>query len=189
MRAGETFGEGVRATLETGFERLSTNVDWLMIDAACAASTRLLPLALSAQDVVIPVAEDGDNLTATYALLKLLNREVGLQRARLVASRVRREDRMREHCERLIGAARHYLGVRADMLATVPFDPVVQRAAALARPLMQAFPAAPAAQALRACTEALLRQPPAPQAGSPVGALVQRLLHGSRLELSSLAFA
>lgn len=189
VRSAGDFGERARAVLENGFERLAANVDWLVIDAACASDTRLLPLALSAQDVVVSLPEEGTALTDSYALIKLLHREFGLERVNVLASRMRGEARAREQCLRLAQAAHRHLGMNAHCMGAVPLDTAVQRASALARPLMQAFPASPAAHALRAHAEALHRLPAQPQVGSPVGALVQRLIEGSRLDFAGVALA
>ena len=189
LRSTRDFGARARAALEAGFERLAPDIDWLMIDAACAADSRLLPLALSAQEVVISLPDENETLTDAYALIKLLHREFSLQRCFVVASRVRRDSMAQAQCRRLAQAAHRYLGVQASCLGAVPHDPAILRASALARPLMQAFPAAPAARALRAHTETLLRVPAQSQAGSPIGALVQRLIEGSRIDFASAAFA
>lgn len=189
VRAVGDFGERARTVLETGLERMSANIDWLIMDAACAPDTRLLPLALSAHEVVLSLPEEGEALTDSYALIKLLHREFGLTRFNVLSSRMRHEARAREQCQRLAQAAQRYLGVHVGCIGAVPLDATVQRAMALARPLMQAFPASPAAQALRARAEILDRLPAQTQIGSPVGALVQRLIEGSRLDFAGLAFA
>lgn len=189
LRASLEFGEPARQALAASFERIALNLDWLVIDAASGLDTRLLPLALSAQEVVLSLPEDGDAITQSYALVKRIHREFGVKRYCLLATRARREALAREQCDRLSQTARRHLGIDVRYLGSVPFDPAVRRAAALARPLMCAFPAAPAARAMRSHTEALLQLPSHPSADSPVAALVQRLIEGSRLEYARIAAA
>ena len=167
------------------FERLADELDWLLIDATSGFDTRLLPLALSANEIVVVMPEDGNGLTGSYAMMKLLRNEFGMSRFRVLATRSRDETAVQKGFGRLRTVAARHLGADVDFLGGVPFDADVKRASALARPLISAYPNSSATRAIRSCAESLLGSASATARADPVGILLKRLFDGSRVDFAA----
>lgn len=175
--------------LTKAFEHLSDELDWLLIDAASGFDTRLLPLSLSANEVVVLMPGVDQGLTASYRVIKLLQREFGMNRFRILATRTHDEARSQLAFQRVRAVARQHLHARVDWIGSVPYDTVVKRASAMARPLITAFPNSPSAQAIRSSAEYLLGIPAEHEDVDPVGVLLKRLVEGSRLDFAAAALA
>ncbi len=171
--------------LSNTFERMADQLDWLLIDATSGFDTRLLPLALSANEIVVVMPEDGYGLTGSYAMMKLLRQEFEMSRFRVLATRSRDDSAVRGNVERLRTVAARHLSAEVDLLGCVPFDGTVKRAAALARPLISNYPNAPATRAIRSCAERLLADARGNARTDPAGILLKRLFDGGRVDFAA----
>lgn len=167
------------------FEKLVDELDWLLIDATSGFDTRLLPLALSAHEIVVVMPTDGNGLTGSYAMMKLLRNEFGISSFRLLSTRSRDEEAAQKGFDRLCMVAARHLGAQVDLLGDVPFDGAVKRAAAMARPLISTYPDASATRAIRSCSESLLGGPLGNAGADPVGILLKRLFDGSQVDFAA----
>ena len=172
--------------LANTFERLADHLDWLLIDATSGFDTRLLPLALSANEIVVVMPEDGNGLTGSYAMMKLLRHEFEMTCFRVLTTRSRNQGAVRTNFDRLRTVAARHLGARVDLLGNVPFDGTVKRASALARPLVSDYPTARATRAMSACAESLLDAASATSRADPVGILLKRLFDGSKVDFAAV---
>ena len=171
--------------LANTFERLADEFDWLLIDATSGFDTRLLPLALSANEIVVVMPEDGNGLTGSYAMMKLLRHEFEMSCFRVLATRSRNQEAVHTSFDRLRAVAARHLGARVDLLGNVPFDGTVKRASALARPLVSSYPNSSATRAIRGCAETLLVAASANARSDPAGILLKRLFDGSQVDFAA----
>lgn len=167
------------------FERLADQLDWLLIDATSGFDTRLLPLALSANEIIVVMPEDGNGLTGSYAMMKLLRHEFEMSCFRVLATRTRNQNAVQTRFDRLRRVAARHLGARVDLLGNVPFDGAVKRASALARPLISSYPNACATRAFRGCAESLLDAASTEARSDPAGILLKRLFDGSQVDFAA----
>lgn len=167
------------------FERLADQLDWLLIDATSGFDTRLLPLALSANEIIVVMPEDGNGLTGSYAMMKLLRHEFEMSCFRVLATRTRNQNAVQTRFDRLRRVAARHLGARVDLLGNVPFDGTVKRASALARPLISSYPNACATRAFRGCVESLLDAATTEARSDPAGILLKRLFDGSQVDFAA----
>ena len=81
----------------------------------------------------------------------------------------------------LAEVARRHLGVRMEYLGHIPVDERLKRATQLCRPVVEAFPQAPAAQAFSALGCRLMRLPAAGESGAGgLSHVIQRLIGQAR---------
>ena len=77
------------AGLIRAFSELQTPIDMLLVDTAAGISDMVMSFARAAQDVMVVVCDEPTSITDAYALIKLLSREYGVFRFRIVANMVR----------------------------------------------------------------------------------------------------
>lgn len=127
---------------------LLSGYDFVLVDNSPGISPQVLALCLSAQELVLVVNPEITSLTDAYALVKVL-RGRGLNWPPLVlVNRSPGETEARLVFRRLQHTAQKHLGLNCAYLGALPEDPRVGRAAALQRPVLEAFPASPFALAM-----------------------------------------
>lgn len=68
---------------------MKTPIDVLLVDTAAGISDMVLSFARAAQDIMVVVCDEPTSITDAYALIKLLSREYGVFRFKVVANMVR----------------------------------------------------------------------------------------------------
>lgn len=137
------------AGLLQSFSALGQRLDTLLIDTAAGIADGVLRFAQASQHLVIVVRDEPTSLTDAYALIKVLSREHGVRRFRVLANMTRDARQGASVFARLERVASRYLDVVLDYAGEVPEDPCMARAVRLQRPVLEAFPDSPAARAFR----------------------------------------
>ncbi len=105
---------------------------------ACLSPEQPLLLVLNATAAAI---------TASYALIKRMVLQDGRQNFEIVINKVSDERKAQIVCGNLAQVARRHLRVQIEYLGYIPNDESLKRATQLCRPVVEVFPAAPAARA------------------------------------------
>lgn len=164
------------AGLINAFNELSDQVDILVIDTAAGISDTVVSFVRAANEVLIVVCDEPSSITDAYALIKLLNKEYGMQRFRVVANMTRTIQEGSNMFTKLNTVCERFLDVTLQYLGSVPFDENVRKAVQKQKALLEYAPTSKAALAIRALAQAV-DQWPLPSA--PTGRLeffVERLL-------------
>ena len=77
------------AGLIRAFSDMQTEFDVLIVDTAAGISDMVLSFARAAQDVMLVVCDEPTSITDCYALMKLLSRDHGVFKFKVVANMVR----------------------------------------------------------------------------------------------------
>lgn len=155
-------------------------VDVLLADTAPSGASALLAPGPATHEVIVVLAGGKAAVTETYGLIKLLHRDHGMRRFRVVVSRVRGAGEARAIFDNVAAVAQRYLGAGLDFLGAIPNDPAIPRATERRCTVFEAFPDAPAAAGFRALADRLTGLPqPAAGADSLAGAIT-RLIAGAR---------
>jgi flagellar biosynthesis protein FlhG len=131
------------------FSAIAPEVDALVVDTAAGIAPMVLQLAQAAQNVLVVVCDEPTSLTDAYALMKVLSRGHGVRRFRVLANMVRDAIAGRRLFETLDKVAARFLDVTLEYAGEVPEDPWMRRAIREQKPVVTAYPAAPAARALK----------------------------------------
>ncbi len=127
---------------------LLSGYDFVLVDNSPGISPQVLGLCLAAQELVLVVNPEITSLTDAYALVKVLHGR-GLTWPPLVlVNRSPGETEARLLFRRIQHTAQKHLGLNCAYLGALPEDPRVARAAALQRPVLEAFPDCPFALAM-----------------------------------------
>lgn len=184
-------GNGLRALGELGpedqdglvqsFRHLSKTVDVVLVDAIAGVASHVLPLSLASQEIVIVVSPHPSSIKGAYALIKVLNQNFAMHRFHILASKIRDEQEARALHDNMAEVAVRFLDVSLDFMGYVPFDEKLGQAARICRPVVEAFPSAESARALRDLAETMERWPQPSGEEGRLEAFMQRLIQSSRM--------
>jgi flagellar biosynthesis protein FlhG len=164
------------AGLINAFNELSDQVDILVIDTAAGISDTVISFVRAANEVIVVVCDEPSSITDAYALIKLLNKEYGMMRFRVVANMTRTAQEGQNMFNKLNAVCERFLDVTLQFVGQVPFDENVRSAVQKQKALLEFAPASKAAVAIRALAQAVDKWP---LPSSPTGRLeffVERLL-------------
>jgi flagellar biosynthesis protein FlhG len=142
--------------LVQAFSGLATRLDALIIDTAAGIAPGVLQFSQAAQHVLVVVTDEPASLTDAYALIKVLSRDYGVGRFRVVANMARGPAEGETLFKKLEKVTGRFLDVLLEYAGAVPDDEHVRRAIRVQRPVLDAYPGSPAGRAfkkLAACAD------------------------------------
>lgn len=142
--------------LVQAFSGLATRVDALIIDTAAGIAPGVLQFSQAAQHVLVVVTDEPASLTDAYALIKVLSRDHGVTRFRVVANMSRGPGEGETLFKKLEKVTGRFLDVLLEYAGDLPDDEHVRRAIKVQRPVLDAYPGSPAGRAfkkLAACAD------------------------------------
>ncbi|WP_025673588.1 MinD/ParA family protein [Salinivibrio socompensis] len=164
------------AGLIRAFGTLEEEVDVLLVDTAAGISDMVLSFSRAAQDVVIVVCDEPTSITDAYALIKVLSREHGVTRFKVVANMVRSYREGRDLFTKLTRVTERFLNANLELVACVPVDERVRQAVRKQKVVIDAFPRSPASLAMNALANKALTWPVPRNPGGHLEFFVERLL-------------
>lgn len=135
-----------QAGLIRAFSELREVPDVLIVDTAAGIHRNVVNFCVAAQEVVVTVCNEPASLTDAYALIKVLWRDYGINRFRILANMVSNRDEGYELYNKLSAVATRYLQVSLDFIGAVPFDPYLRKSIMKQKTILECYPNAPAAR-------------------------------------------
>ncbi|WP_028110173.1 MinD/ParA family protein [Ferrimonas futtsuensis] len=164
------------AGLIRAFSELEQEFDVLIVDTAAGISEMVLSYSRAAQEVVVVVCDEPTSITDAYALIKILSREHGVFRFRIVANMVRSLREGMELFAKLSKVTDRFLDVALELVATIPFDENVRKSVRKQRVVVEAFPRSPAAIAYQGLSNKVMSWPTPDNPGGHLEFFVERLV-------------
>jgi len=161
------------------FSDLGHTLDTLVIDTAAGISDAVVSFSRAAQEVIVVVCDEPASLTDAYALIKLLNREFGIGRFRVLTNMVQTAQEARDLYGKLARVTDRYLDVMLNFLGGIPFDDALKKAVKGQKAVVQAFPRSRAAQAFKNLARKVDSLPMPTGASGHLQFFVERLLQYS----------
>jgi len=158
------------------FSTISEDLDVLIIDTADGIGDSVVSFVRAAQEAIVVVCDEPTSIADAYALIKLLNREHGISRFRILANMVHTPQEGRNLFGKLTRISEQFLDVSLHYLGAVPYDESVRKAVQKQKAVFEAFPRSKSAQAFKAIAQKVDSWP---LADSPRGHLeffVERLV-------------
>ena len=175
------------AGLVHAFSELHSPLDVLIVDTAAGIADSVITFSQAAQEVIVVVCGDPASLTDAYALIKVLNRDHGVERVQVLANMVHNAIEAREIYESLRRVAERFLDVTLNLMGFVPQDEWLRRAVRRQKAVVEVYPNSPSAEAFFGLTRKI------EQWGMPKGArgnlefFVERLVNNGAHALGSVA--
>jgi flagellar biosynthesis protein FlhG len=164
------------AGLIRAFSELRTAFDVLLVDTAAGISDMVLSFSRASQDVLVVVCDEPSSITDAYALMKILSREHAVQRFKIVANMVRSLREGQELFAKLSRVTDRFLDVTLELVATIPFDENVRKAARKQKAFVDAFPKTPASLAVKTLATRAVQWPVPPSASGHLEFFLEQLV-------------
>jgi len=188
---------GVRNMLELGtrehaglvqaFSELSLPLDVLLIDTAAGLADGVITFTRAAQEVIVVVCDEPASITDAYALIKVLSRDYGHQRFRILANMARSIREGYELFGKIARVTDRFLNVSLDFLGSIPHDDLLRQAVQKQRAVVEVFPASRAAQAFKKLVPKVDNWPVPAAASGHVEFFVERLVNARRENAGTVA--
>jgi len=119
---------GEHAAIIRAFDELARPPEFLLVDTAAGLSDNVTMFAAAASEVIVVVCDEPASLTDAYGLTKVLSRDFGVRRVRMVANMVRNEGDARALHQKLARVSDRFLDVVIDFSGWVPHDERLRQA-------------------------------------------------------------
>ncbi|MBK7251381.1 MAG: MinD/ParA family protein [Gammaproteobacteria bacterium] len=148
-----SLGATEHLALVQAFSSIAGDLDVLIVDTAAGIAHGVLQFSQAAQQVLVVVCDDPASMTDAYALVKVLSRDHGVRRFRVLANLTRGAgdgEALFRRFERVTG---RFLDVNLEYVGEIPEDPCLRRSVREQRPVCEAYPGSPAARAFKKLAE------------------------------------
>ena len=135
------------------FSELTMPVDTLIIDTAAGLSDSVVSYTRAAREVVVVVCDEPASITDAYAIVKVMNRDYGVQRFHVLSNQAQGIQQGRDLYLKLARVSEKFLDVTLDFLGSIPFDDNLKKAVQKQKSVVEAFPALPLSYGLSAVIE------------------------------------
>ncbi len=137
------------AGLIHAFSEVANDVDVLLIDTAAGISDLVVSFSRAAQEQIVVVCDEPASITDAYAIIKLLNREHGVSRFRILANMVKSVQEGRDLYNKMCRVTDQYLDVMLSYMGGIPYDEQLRKAVKSQKPVVEAYPRSRASQAFK----------------------------------------
>ncbi len=131
------------------FSDLTEPVDTLLIDTAAGLSDSVVSYTRAAREVIVVVCDEPASITDAYAMVKVMNRDYGVERFHVLANQAHGAQQGRELYNKLARVSQKFLEVTLDFLGSVPYDDCLKKAVQKQKAVVEAFPRSPSALAFK----------------------------------------
>ena len=95
------------------------------------------------------VCDEPASITDAYAIIKLLNREHGISRFRILANMVKSVQEGRDLYNKMCRVTDQYLDVMLNYMGSIPYDEQLRKAVRSQKPVVEAYPRSRVSQAFK----------------------------------------
>ncbi|EXJ09322.1 MULTISPECIES: MinD/ParA family protein [Nitrincola] len=144
-----TLSEHQHAELIYAFNDIADSMDVLIIDTAAGISESVVSFVRASQEVLVVVCDEPTSITDAYALIKMLNRDHGMTRFRILANMVHSDTEGRHMFNKILTVTDRFLDVTLQYVGSIPYDESVRKAVQKQTPVVKAFPNSKSSLAFR----------------------------------------
>lgn len=171
------------------FSELTHPLDILIVDTAAGLHGSVISFCRAAQDILVVVCDEPASITDAYALIKVLYRDYGIVRFRVLANRTHHLSEGRALFRKLTAVCDRFLDdVILDYFGAIPDDDYLRKSVQRRQAVTEAFPSSPSARAFKDLAGKVTAWP-APSGGSGgIEFFVERLFSNSTNDGGRLSF-
>ena len=167
------------------FSAINRNIDVLIIDTAAGASSSVVSFCKAAQEVLVVVCDEPASITDAYAMIKLLSREHGIQRFRVLANMAHSVQEGRHLFEKLAKVTNRFLDTTLSYCGVLPYDEYLRKSIQRQKAVVEAFPRSKAAIAFKNLAQKADKWPMPGKASGDLEFFVERLIRASQLNMEA----
>lgn len=146
---------GEHAAIIHAFDELPMPPQYLLVDTAAGLTDNVTLFAAAANEVILVVCDEPASLTDAYGLAKVLNRDFGVRRLRMLANLVRNEGEARQLHQKLTRVSDRFLDMAIDYCGWIPHDERLRQAIRRQNSVLELWPTSPAALAFKKLADAV----------------------------------
>lgn len=135
--------------LVQAFSSLANRLDTLIVDTSAGIAHGVVQFTQAAQHVLLVICDEPASMTDAYALAKVLSRNHGVGKFHVLANMARTPGEGAALFDKFQRVTSRFLDITLEYIGEIPEDPYLRRAIREQRPVVAAFPAAPAARAFK----------------------------------------
>ncbi|MCG5494049.1 MinD/ParA family protein [Ectothiorhodospira variabilis] len=168
------------------FSELTHPLDVLVVDTAAGLHDSVTSFCRAAHEVLVVVCDEPASITDAYALIKVLCRDHGVMRFRILANMVRneQEDEGRSLFRKLVAVCDRFLDdVTLDYVGSIPYDDYLRKAVQRRQSVVEAYPSSPAARSFAALPSRIEQWPMPRGARGGIEFFVERLINSDQSDL------
>jgi len=164
------------------FSDLTVNLDVLLIDTAAGLADGVTAFARAAQEMIVVVCDEPASITDAYALIKVMHRDHGVHRFRVLANMTRTIQQGQELFNKIAKVTNRFLDVTLDYMGSVPYDEYLLKAVKRQRAVVDAYPRSRAAMAFSNLVKKMDGWPVPEIATGHMEFFVERLIQSTQVE-------
>ncbi|PLY15084.1 MAG: cobyrinic acid a,c-diamide synthase [Sedimenticola sp.] len=161
------------------FSDIGSDLDVLIVDTAAGISDTVISFSRAAQELIVVVCDEQASITDAYAMIKLLNREYGVDRFRILSNMARSAQEGRDLYNKMCRVTDRYLDVMLSYMGSIPYDDYLRKAVRSQKPVVQAYPRSRVAQTFKNLAKKADNWPVPDGAGGHLQFFVERLIQFS----------
>lgn len=142
-------GPAEHAGIIRAFSEMTLPLDVLVVDTAAGLHDSVISFCRAVQEVLVVVCDEPASITDAYALIKVLNRDHGISRVRVLANMVRGPEEGRALFRKLTAVCDRFLDVTLDHAGSVPYDEYLRKSVQRQKAVTEAYPGSPSAKAFK----------------------------------------
>ncbi len=137
------------AGIVMAMSELDEEFDVMIVDTAAGISDSVITFSQASHHVTVVCSDEPTSMADAYALIKVLSRDAGVKRFKVLRNRLANDIEARTGFKRLEETANRFLDVQLEYAGYIPDDPCVAKAVSRQRCVSEAFPAAPSTKAFQ----------------------------------------
>ncbi len=147
------------AGLIQAFDELNGQIDTMIIDTAAGIADSVVRFCRAASEVLVVVCDEPASITDAYALIKVLNRDYGVTKFRVLANMVQSVAQGADVYGKLLKVTNRFLDVTLDHIGVIPADEYLRKAIQKQWSVVNAFPRSRSASAFMKLANVINRWP------------------------------
>jgi flagellar biosynthesis protein FlhG len=139
--------------LVRAFSNIGAQLDMLIVDTAAGLSHSVLQFSQAAQNVLVVLCDEPASMTDAYALVKVLSRNHGVSRFRVLANMTRVPGEGVTLFDKFERVTSRFLDVTLEFVGEIPDDSYMRKAIREQRPVTESYPSSPSGRAFKNLAE------------------------------------
>jgi flagellar biosynthesis protein FlhG len=142
-------GNTEHAAVIRAFDELPRPPEFLLVDTAAGISDGVAMFAAATDEVLLVVCDEPASLTDAYAMMKVLSRDFGVRRFRMLANMVRHAGEAQALHQKLSRVCDRFLDISLEYVGLIPHDERLRQAIRRQSAVVDLWPASRAGQAFK----------------------------------------